>query len=245
MVYGLIALNFLVFLKEISLGLIHAGATQEILAFFYGYGLVPAFYSNPEVVVEALGRQPSILEQVLPFLTSIFVHGGIMHILSNMWMLYIFGDNVEDWLGHGWFVLFYVACGVAAGVTHVVFNLGSTMPVVGASGAIAGVMGAYLVLYPRARVVTAIPIFFFLYFAELPAFLFLGFWFLLQIFGTGAGAASSVAWWAHIGGFIAGALVTIIMGGGKDIFGPRGGGGGGGFKPPPNRYSDNVDRGWR
>lgn len=239
-VYAIVAANFFVFLREISLGLLHGGG-REISEFFFAYGLVPAFYSEPGIVEVALGRAPTLFEQGLPFLSSLFLHGGIMHILGNMWMLWIFGDNVEDRLGHIGFSLFYLGCGVAAGLTHLVFNFDSAMPVIGASGAIAGVMGAYMVLYPRARVVAAIPIFFFLYFMELPAFVFLGFWFVLQLFNSSLGGASSVAWMAHIGGFVVGAIFALILGGGRSFGGP------GSFhrRAAPLKFSDSVDKGWR
>jgi membrane associated rhomboid family serine protease len=155
------------------------------------------------------------LATTLPtILTSMFLHGGWLHIIGNMWFLWIFGDNIEDHLGHFRYLLFYLACGVAAAITHIIFNLSSNEPTVGASGAIAGVMGAYVILYPRARVLTLV--FFFLWW--IPAWVFLGYWFLIQFL---SGAAMSVAetsrstggiaFWAHVGGFVAGILLIKIL----------------------------------
>lgn len=245
-VYGIIALNFLFFLYEIRLGLISGSTTEAILKLFYTYGLVPARYTTDTFALEMFGRELSLLEQLIPFFSSVFLHGGIMHFLGNMWMLYIFGDNIEDRLGHYWFPLFYLASGVAAGLVHMLFSLGSPMPTIGASGAIAGVMGAYFLFYPRAKVLTLVPIFFFIQFIELPAYVFLGFWFFLQfISGTALGEASSVAWWAHIGGFAFGALVAFLMGGLN--FGKRGGTGTGTEPPRPNSagLSRKFDDYWK
>ena len=171
--------------------------------FIYIYGLVPARYSVPQ-----LRSYFSIGEQVFPFISFMFLHGGFWHLLGNMWSLYIFGDNVEDHLGHVRYFLFYLLCGLTSGFSHLLFNLHSNIPTIGASGAIAGVMGAYFILHPRAKILTLIPLFFIPYFIELPAFLFLGFWFVLQ-FVNAAGshaAVSGIAWWAHIGGFVFGIL---------------------------------------
>jgi membrane associated rhomboid family serine protease len=151
--------------------------------------------------------------QVVPFLTFMFLHGGFLHLLGNMWSLYIFGDNVEDRLGHFRYLVFYVLCGLASGVSHLVLNWHSNIPTIGASGAIAGVMGAYFILYPRAKILALVPIFFFLHFMEVPAFLFLGIWFLFQ-FLSAAGAsaqAGGIAWWAHIGGFIFGIIFLKLF----------------------------------
>ena len=152
-----------------------------------------------------------------PFLTSLFLHGGWLHVLGNVWTLAIFGDNVEDRLGPLRFLLFYLACGIAAGLVHLVTNASSTVPALGASGAIAGVMGAYLVLFPRARVVTLVPVLFWPVFVELPAVVFLGVWFLAQFYsGTLALAqdagAGGIAWWAHVGGFLAGIALLSVFG---------------------------------
>jgi membrane associated rhomboid family serine protease len=150
---------------------------------------------------------------VLPFFTSLFLHGGFLHLLGNMWFLYIFGDNVEDRFGHLRYLAFYLLCGLAAGASHLVLNWHSNVPTIGASGAIAGVMGAYLILYPRAKVLTLLPLFFFFTFVELPAFLFLGIWFLFQflIAAAAAGQAGGIAWGAHIGGFIFGIVFLKLF----------------------------------
>jgi hypothetical protein len=167
--------------------------------------MVPARYSNPEISVHF-----TTFEQVLPFLTSMFLHGGILHILGNMWFLYIFGDNIEDRIGHFRYLIFYLLCGVVAGLVHLLASWGSKIPTIGASGAIAGVMGGYVVLFPHARVLTLIPIFFFFQFFEIPAFVFLGYWLLIQIVSASLRGSDvgGVAWWAHIGGFLAG-LITV------------------------------------
>lgn len=205
-VYSIVTANVLVYFY-VNLGL----SARALHAFFLQYGIVPIRYSNPD-----LAAHFGLLEQALPFLTSMFLHGGVLHLLFNMWTLVIFGDNIEDWFGHGGFLLFYLYCGVASGLLHLWTNWGSELPTIGASGAIAGVMGAYFLLFPKARILTLVPIFIFLQFLELPAFVFLGFWFLLQFLsGTAAGAGGGVAWWAHVGGFVAGAAVVFIFGGGS------------------------------
>ena len=207
-VYGLIAANALVFLYQMGM------SPEQLHHFFQYYGVLPARYNRPEIW-DRLG----VAMQLAPFASSMFLHGGVLHILGNMWMLWIFGDNVEDWFGHVGFLIFYLFCGVASALLHLMFNWGSTLPTVGASGAIAGVMGAYFLLYPRARVVTLLPIFFFFTFIELPAVVFLGFWFAMQLLSgaaaLGKAGAGGIAWWAHIGGFAAGALVVFLLGGAK------------------------------
>jgi membrane associated rhomboid family serine protease len=146
-----------------------------------------------------------------------FLHGGWLHILGNMWFLWIFGKGIEDLIGHGRFLFFYLACGVLAGLTHVALNIGSDVPTIGASGAIAGVMGAYLVKFPRARIVTLVPIFIFFTTLEIPAVFLLLYWFAIQFFsgyGSIAGhiyGGDNTAWFAHIGGFVAGMLVILMM----------------------------------
>lgn len=191
---ALIAVNVLVYLWELSQG-------PHLRMAFYLYGIVPIRYSNPQIALHF-----SFAEQILPFFTSMFLHGGFFHLLGNMWFLYIFGDNVEDRLGPFRFLVFYLLSGVAAGLIHLVSNWHSQLPTVGASGAIAGVMGAYFLLYPRARILTLFPIFFIPFFFEIPAFFFLGYWVLIQLlYGTVThGLAGGVAWWAHVGGFVFG-----------------------------------------
>src|SRR6185295_4203448 len=149
--------------------------------------------------------------------TAMFLHGGWLHLIGNMWYLWIFGDNIEDRLGHVTYLLFYLLCGLGAGIVHTFFNAESVLPSVGASGAIAGVLGAYVISYPFARVVTLVPIFIFVQIIEIPALIVLGFWFVMQLFtGTAALATTSannggVAWWAHIGGFVIGIILVSIF----------------------------------
>jgi membrane associated rhomboid family serine protease len=148
-------------------------------------------------------------------LTCTFLHGGWFHFLGNMWFLWIFGDNVEDRLGHGGYLLFYLASGIGASVVHLATGPGSTVPTIGASGAIAGVMGAYLLLYPRSRVLVLVPIVFVFQFFVFPAAVFLGLWFVWQLFqgalAVGAVQAGGVAWWAHVGGFVVGLVVVAAL----------------------------------
>ncbi len=152
----------------------------------------------------------------LPFLTAMFLHGGWMHLLGNMWYLWIFGDNVEDRMGHVKYLIFYLLCGLAASVAHIVASPSSGVPMVGASGAIAGVLGAYAVAFPRARVSCLLPLFIVWMVVELPALIVLGFWFFIQ-FLSGmqslrmSAVGGGVAWWAHIGGFVLGMIFLPIL----------------------------------
>ena len=189
----LIAVNVAVYLFQLML----TDRGQD--AFIMGFGLVPAYFSPINVV------------------TSMFVHGGLAHVGGNMLFLWIFGDNVEDRLGHGRFIVFYLACGFAAAFAQTALNPGSLVPMVGASGAIAGVMGAYLVLYPHSRVLMLFPFPVFLF--ELPAVVFLGLWFLVQflnginqlpVFERDA-ISGGVAFWAHVTGFVVGVILVVIM----------------------------------
>lgn len=198
--YVLIALNILAFFVEQSLG-------RNLNEFVFTYGLVPARYSVPQISAYFTTTQ-----QVIAFLTFMFLHGGFFHLLGNMWFLYIFGDNVEDRLGHFRYLAFYLLCGLASGISHLFLNWTSQIPTIGASGAIAGVMGAYFILYPRAKVLTLIPIFFFIQFVEIPAFLFLGFWIFFQFLSAAFSAqAGGIAWWAHIGGFVFGIIFLKLF----------------------------------
>jgi membrane associated rhomboid family serine protease len=197
----LIAANAAAFLREIS------GTPRETERMLHLFGIVPARYSDPDAAW-ALDRYSSTW---LPFLTSMFLHGGVVHLISNMWILWIFGDNVEDRMGRVRYLGFYVFCGVAAAAVHVLTNLGSTVPTIGASGAIAGVMGAYFALFPHARVLTFLPLFILPFLVEIPAVIFLGIWFATQVWeGTISSSfdqlAGGIAWWAHVGGFGAGLL---------------------------------------
>ena len=189
----LILINVLVFLYELSLS--RYGLNQ-----FIGlYGIVPDRFHWSQV------------------LTSMFIHGGFLHILGNMWFLWVFGKGIEDLIGHGRFLFFYLACGVAAGVIHTLVNYSSPVPTVGASGAIAGVMGGYLVKFPRARVVTLVVIIVFITTIDIPAAFLLLYWFAIQFFsGVGSIADSQtwqgdVAYFAHIGGFLAGMGLILLM----------------------------------
>ena len=192
----IIAINAAVFFLQLSQG-------SEINRFIYVYGLVPARYSIPQVA-----DYFTIGQQVFSFLSFMFLHGSFWHILGNMWSLYIFGDNVEDHLGPVRYALFYLLCGMASGLSHLVLNLHSNVPTIGASGAIAGVMGAYFVLHPRSKILTLIPIIFIPYFINIPAYIFLGLWFLLQFINAAGsqGVGGGIAWWAHIGGFVFGII---------------------------------------
>ncbi|HTI43961.1 MAG TPA: rhomboid family intramembrane serine protease [Vicinamibacterales bacterium] len=191
---SLIAINVLVFLYELSLG-------RAVDAFTLYWGLVPAAFSWVAVF------------------TSMFLHGGLLHVAGNMLYLWIFGDNVEDRMGHGRFLVFYLLCGVAAALAQTITVPDSVVPMVGASGAIAGVMGAYFVLYPRSRIVTLIPIFFFFQIVEVPAIFFLGIWFLMQfvsgvgsiVSAVGGAPGGGIAFWAHIAGFVAGISGVIVF----------------------------------
>ena len=190
----LIVLNVVLFLFEVSLD---DFSRNEFISTF---GIVPARF------------------HYLTVFTSMFLHGGWMHLIGNMWFLWIYGDNVEDVLGKGKYILFYLACGVAAGLVHVMLNSGSRVPTIGASGAIAGVMGAYMAKFPHSRILTLVPIFIFIQLIEIPAVLILAYWFILQVF-SGVGeighsnvSQGGVAWFDHIGGFVAGYLLVRVMG---------------------------------
>jgi membrane associated rhomboid family serine protease len=155
---------------------------------------------------------PLVYRDINPFisiLTSIFMHGSLWHLLGNMLFLWIFGNNIEDYLGRMRFIFFYLACGAGASLIHVLFNLNSTVPVIGASGAVSGVMGAYLILYPHAKVRSLVFLFFLITFVDVPAFVFLIVWFIFQFFNAGGG--SGIAWLAHVGGFILGVLLIKMM----------------------------------
>ncbi len=190
----IIVLNSAAWLFEVTL-------PQDVLTQFIAtYGVVPASFSPPTLI------------------TSMFLHGSWMHVIGNMWYLWIFGDNVEDRLGHGRFIVFYLACGIAAALGQIFMDPASTLPTIGASGAIAGVMGAYFVLYPQSRVLTLIPWIIFWEVIELPAFILLGFWFVMQLFSAGAIAVTSsthgsggVAFAAHVAGFLVGGVSVLVL----------------------------------
>jgi rhomboid family protein len=197
----IIAANVLAFFYELSLG-------RYLDPFLMQYGVVPtAVFAWPQSGVP-------LSAVLLPFFTSMFLHGGWLHLIGNMWYLWIFGDNIEDRLGHFTYLVFYLLCGLGAGIVHTFLNSQVGVPSIGASGAIAGVLGAYLVSYPGARVLTLLPIFVFWQIIEIPAIIVLGLWFLLQFaYGAASLAASTasaggVAWWAHVGGFIVGMIMV-------------------------------------
>ena len=192
--HGLIVVNILCFLVQLSQG-------DRFDVFAYVYGLVPARYTVPEV-----SAYFSFGQQAFSLVSFMFLHGGFFHLLGNMWFLYIFGDNVEDSMGPFRYLSFYFLCGFVSGLCHFLLNLSSNLPTIGASGAIAGVMGAYFILHPTARILTLVPIVIVPFFFEIPAFFFLGIWFLLQFLNAAGthGDVSGIAWWAHVGGFVAG-----------------------------------------
>jgi membrane associated rhomboid family serine protease len=190
----IIALNALAWLFELSM------PPETLNQFLYVYGVVPAKFSAPTLI------------------TSMFLHGSWSHVIGNMWYLWIFGDNVEDRVGHGRFIVFYLLCGIAAAFGQILIDPTSTLPTIGASGAIAGVMGAYFVLYPQSRVLTLVPLIIFWEIIELPAILLLGFWFLMQLFSAGAIAVTSathgsggVAFMAHVVGFLTGMAGVFLF----------------------------------
>jgi membrane associated rhomboid family serine protease len=197
----IIGINVILFLIEMSQG-------ANLDRFVYIYGLVPARYSMPQISSYFTTGQ-----QLLSWLSFMFLHGGFWHLLGNMWFLYIFGDNVEDRLGPFRYLVFYLLCGITSGLSHLLFNLHSNMPTIGASGAIAGVMGAYLILHPNSKILTLIPIIFIPWFIEIPACFFRGFWFILQFLSAAGshGNIGGIAWWAHIGGFVFGIVFLKIF----------------------------------
>jgi membrane associated rhomboid family serine protease len=189
----IISLNALAWFYELTM------PERQLNAFIYVYGVVPASFSAPTLI------------------TSMFLHGGWMHVIGNMWYLWIFGDNVEDRVGHGRFIVFYLLCGIAAALGQIAIDPTSTLPTIGASGAIAGVMGAYFLLYPQSRVLTLVTIIFFWEIVELPALVLLGFWFLMQLFSAGAIAVTAstngggVAFMAHVVGFLTGLVGVLVF----------------------------------
>jgi membrane associated rhomboid family serine protease len=191
---AIIGLNALVWFYELGL------PREVVPRFLQTYGVVPAFFSPPTLI------------------SSMFLHGSWSHVIGNMWYLWIFGDNVEDRVGHGRFIAFYMLCGIAAAMGQIAMVPHSTLPTIGASGAIAGIMGAYFVLYPHSRVLTLVPLFFYFEIFEVPAIVLLGFWFLMQLFSAGAIAVTAntagsggVAFMAHVAGFLVGVLGIFVF----------------------------------
>jgi len=202
----LIANNCLVFLFQDSL------SPLELELFLRQFALIPARYSE----AFASGETDLAAVDFLPFFSMMFLHGGWLHLILNMWTLWLFGPTIEDRLGHGRYLTFYLACGLAASVAHVIFNPASIVPALGASGAIAGVLGCYMRLFPLARVVVVVPILFIPLFFEVYAHVFIGLWFLLQLLGSMAellqpSSSGGVAWWAHVGGFVAGLILGPLL----------------------------------
>ena len=191
----------------------------NVAVFVYQFTLPPHNFHSfvlanatiPERFPAALGGHLPLQAAFLPLVTSMFLHGGLVHLVGNMLFLWIFGDNVEDFYGHFTYLLFYLVCGIGAGLLHVLFNWNSTLPSLGASGAISGVMGAYLVLYPRARILTLV----FIFLIPVPAVIILVLWFVMQfasgISSLGMAASGGVAWWAHVGGFLLGMGITNLV----------------------------------
>lgn len=201
--YALIFVNALFFVFELRLG-------DRLEPFIMHFGLVPAAWTGAMA-----SARLSLGDRLSQLATSMFLHGSWMHVISNLWCLSIFGKSVEGKMGHLRYLFLYLVSGLASGVFQLATHWGSPIPTVGASGAIAGVMGAYFILFPKARIVTLVPVFFLPWLVEIPAFVFLGFWFLSQllsgIFSLGA-SFGQIAWWAHIGGFAAGIYLVRRLG---------------------------------
>ena len=220
----LIAANVLIFFYQVSLG---PEAGQLLV---YQFGAVPAAILGTKHLPPALAMIPP----AFGVFTSMFLHGGWLHLIGNMLYLWIFGNNIEDAMGHVRYLIFYLVCGVVASLSHILSDVQSLIPSIGASGAISGVLGAYLLLYPRAKVLVLIPLGFFTQLMYIPASIVLGFWFLLQLLSSamsGGQGAGGVAWWAHIGGFLAGVVLVSLFKKRQVRF----------FNPPlhrPGRYTD-------
>ena len=204
----IIAANVLVFFYQLSLG------RRPAEAFVMTYGLVPA---NIQYAL-AGAHHVTFLQALLPLFTCMFLHGGWLHIIGNMWFLWVFGASVEDRLGTGAYLLFYLVCGIGSGLAQVLFSWGSHLPSIGASGAISGILGAYIVFSPGASILTIVPLFILWFTVRIPAIVFIGLWFVMQFFSgvqslsvPGAANAGGVAWWAHVGGFVLGVVLALIV----------------------------------
>jgi membrane associated rhomboid family serine protease len=197
----LIVANVLVFIHQLSL------SPPELETFIKNYGLVPA-----KISLAIAGRHYTLAEALIPLFTCMFLHGGFLHIIGNMWFLWIFGANVEDRLGYLPYLLFYLVCGIISGVAQVLFSWGARVPSLGASGAISGVLGAYIVFFPASRILTLVPLFIIWFTARIPAWVFIGLWFVVQFLSgvnsLGVASVGGVAWWAHVGGFLCGVLLA-------------------------------------
>ena len=199
----LIGINIVVFIHQITL----PGAAGD--AFIKTYGLVPFRISQA-----LAGHHYTLQQALIPLFTCMFLHGGFLHIIGNMWFLWIFGANVEDRMGPLPYLIFYLICGIGSGVAEVAFSWGSHVPSIGASGAISGVLGAYIVLFPKSRILSLVPLLIIWFLWKVPAVIFIGLWFIMQFLsgvislGAQSAAAGGVAWWAHVGGFLLGLLLV-------------------------------------
>lgn len=197
----LIVANFIVFFHQISL----SPAAGD--AFIRMYGLVPR-----RIELAMAGRHYSLVQAFVPLFTCMFLHGGWLHIIGNMWFLWIFGGNVEDRMGSASYLIFYVICGLGSGISQVAFSWGSAIPSIGASGAISGVLGAYILFFPRSRILSLVPLLIIWFLARIPAWIFIGLWFIVE-FLSGLGSLTTetsggIAWWAHVGGFLLGVILA-------------------------------------
>lgn len=203
--WTLILLNILVFGFQLTL------TEPELQAFIVKWGIIPGVITNPSRLPPGIVAQTSGAASIF---TSLFIHVGWVHLIGNMLYLFIFGDNVEDLLGHGRYLVFYLTCGITASIAHIICNPTSLVPTVGASGAVAGVLGAYFVSFPRSRVLALIPVGVFLPVVEVPSIVFLFLWFFTNLLSgvasLGVQAQGGVAWWAHIGGFVVGIVLSVM-----------------------------------
>lgn len=199
----LIVANVIVFVHQIML------PPPAFDAFIQTYGLVPA-----KIDLALAGRHYSLAQAFLPFFTSMFLHAGFLHIIGNMLFLWVFGGNVEDRFGSVPYLFFYLVCGLGSGIAQVAFSWGSHVPSIGASGAISGVLGAYVIFFPRSRILTLIPLFIIWFTWRIPAVIFIGIWFAIQFLSglssLGGSVTGGVAWWAHVGGFVLGILIALV-----------------------------------
>jgi membrane associated rhomboid family serine protease len=201
----LIGLNIAVFVYQLSLN------ERTAFEFIYNYGVIPTKYTSVPII-QTLITNPIYF---FPLLSSVFMHGGLLHIIGNMLYLWVFGDNIEDRFGHFRYLIFYLSVVVAGHIAHIASHPSSDIPTIGASGAVAGILGAYFLAFPKAKVLTLVPLFIFFTIIEVPALIFLFLWFVLQLINGltifGNEGAQTVAWWAHIGGFIGGALLYNLF----------------------------------
>jgi membrane associated rhomboid family serine protease len=206
----LIVVNSVIFLYQFSL------PPRAADAFIMTYATVPS-----KIALALAGHHYTLGQALVPLLTCTFLHGGWLHIIGNMWFLWVFGANVEDRMGSGSFLLFYLICGVGSSVAQTLFSWGSHVPALGASGAISGVLGAYVVFFPGSRILTIVPVLIIWFTARIPALVFIGLWFLVQfvsgVGSLGAKRAGGVAWWAHVGGFILGLALARAFAGAERV----------------------------